>query len=106
MAFHYDLSTPEGLRAFHEAAEIPEDVEVQPDGIGMERPRDAVVLSSYMILEVGLRFPLPLDLCHLLNGLRLSLECYKLNVLRLLLGINFVNQRLNIFLGDWEVLSN
>ena len=106
MAFPYDLSTPEGLLAFREAAKVPDGVGIQPVREGVENPRDAVVLSSYIILEVGLRFPLPVDLCYLLNELRLWLECCKPNVLRLLLGISFVNERLNIFLGNREVLVN
>ena len=106
MAFPYDLSTPEGFLAFRKAAKVPDGVGIQPVLEGVENPRDAVVLSSYMMLEVGLRFPLSVDLCYLLNGLRLSLEYYKPNVLRLLLGISFVNECLNIFLGNREVLAN
>ena len=81
MAFPYDLSTLEGLQAIREAAEVLDGMDVQPNGRGVKSPRDAMVLSSYMMLEVRLRFPLPLDLCYLLNGLRLSLECCKPNVL-------------------------
>ena len=42
----------------------------------------------------------------MLNGLRMSLECYRPNVLCFLLGVAFVNQCLNIFLDDLEVLAN
>ena len=64
------------------------------------------MVNSYMLKEVGLRFPLPADLCYLLNGLKMSLECCKSNVLQLLMGVAFANQKLNIYLGDREVLAN
>ena len=81
IAFPYDLFTPDRLLAFCEAVEVPDGVSIQSIREGMENPLDAIVLSSYMLLEVGLRFPLSMDLCYLLNGLRLSLECYRPNVL-------------------------
>ena len=106
MTFPYYLFTPNGFRTFREAAEVPDGVSIQPIRKGVENPQDAIVLSNYMLLEVRLRFQLSMDLCYLLNGLRLSLECCRPNVLGLLMGINFVNERLNILLGDREVLAN
>ena len=106
MVFPYDLSSADGLRAFCEAVGTPDGVSIHPFQDGADITPDAFVLSSYMLLEVGLRFPLSVDLCYLLNGLRLSLGCYRPNVLRLLMGVSFVNERLNVLLGDREVLAN
>ena len=106
MASEFDLTSEEGLEAFRTACEVPRDVIIGPYEEGMDRPVGSVIISSYMLREVGLRFPIPKDLCYLLDGLRMTLECCRPNVLQLLLGVALANHRLNIFLGDRELLAN
>ena len=102
----FDLTMEEGLEAFRTVCEVSRYILIHPFVDGEDRPNSSVRISSYMLWEVGLRFPLPKDLCYLLNGLKMTLGCCRPNILRLLLGVALTNQPLNIFLGDREVLAN
>ena len=91
MVSEFDLVIEEGLEAFRTSCEVPGEVLISPFVAGEDKPEGSVTISSYMLREVGLRFPLSRDLCYLLNGLRMSLECYQPNVLHLLLGMVLAN---------------
>ena len=106
MALDYDLTTEVGLETFRVLCEVLRDIVISLFVDGSNRLAGSIIISSYMLREVGLRFPLPRDLCYLLNGLKMTLECFRSNVFRLLLGVALVNQRLNIFLGDQKVFAN
>ena len=86
----YNSHSNDGLIAFWKACEIPNDVISHPFTEGENVALTFLVLSNYMLREVGLHFPLPLDVSFLLNEHRLSLECCHPNVLHLLLGISVV----------------
>ena len=75
MASFYNLYSDDGLAAFWAIYEILEDVIVHPLTNGDNVAPKSFVISKYMLREVGLRFPLLLDLYYLLNWLKLSLEC-------------------------------
>ena len=54
MATKFDLTTEESLEAFRTVCKVPRDVVVGPYKEGMDRPQGSVIISSYMLREVGL----------------------------------------------------
>ena len=103
MASQINLHTPEGLSSFRRDHNVPDDVGVRLYTEGEVVDFPSIVVSSYMLAVVGLRFPLPSIFCHLLMGFHLPLGSCRPNLVRLFLGVSAVCERLGIFLEPRDV---